>query len=148
MAEEGDWLLVFDSDHMWEEAYPESSLKSCISAELTYRGSVGKEQPRVAEVAFADATLDQANPHWYEATLLYRADPGMRYVGAHWRIVFSDGAVSTTLRTSQEKHTARTLDLREAFRVFHTVFSPELAERRRRQTTYYQGRDAGEGVER
>jgi hypothetical protein len=124
---------------MWEQVV-ESPLRSILA--------VAGQGEHVAEVAFADATLDQPKPHWYEATLLYRADPGMRYVGAHWRVVYPDGAVSTTLRTPQEKHTARTLDLRSSFRVRHVVFDPELAGRRGRQTIYYEGRDAGEGVER
>lgn len=137
IAEEGDWLLVFDSDHMWEKTYEWIDLGHILG--LTPRDDV------VAEVAFADCAIDEIDPSWYEACLLYRAVPGMRYEGAHWRIRFLDGTVSTTLRTEQERHTAPTLDLRDFFRVRHIVYQAG-EERRARQTSWYEQRD-GLGLE-
>lgn len=136
VADEGDWLLVFDADHMWEQA--DQPLQKLLESD---------QDARVAEVAIADCSLEETSPYWYEACLLYRAVSGMNYAGAHWRVVYPDGRVSTTLRTSQEARTVDVLDLSDHFHVRHTVYHQQ-PERREKQTLYYEGRDAGAGIER
>ena len=128
IAEEGDWLLVVDADHMWELIEPESgSLKERL----------GVTSLDVAEVGFADWL--GSDPNWYEARLLNRAVPGMHYVGAHWRLRFPDGKDSAVLRNGAKAGDKETLDLRSFARVRHLVYqlSPE---RRERQAKYYQER--------
>jgi hypothetical protein len=137
-SEEGDWLLVFDADHMWEKV-GDADLKH----ELVF------QEEHAAEVGFAECSLDDPSPSWYQARFLLRAVPGMRYEGAHWRVRYPDGKVVTTLRTGSEATTANVLDLRDHFRVRHTVFHQEDKTRRQKQGVYYVRRDEpGKEVER
>lgn len=126
VARDGDWLLVSDSDHMWE-------------SKGNFKDRLRTTESDVAEVWLADCDLDCDAPNWYPARLLYRAVPGMRYDSAHWRIRFPDGAVSTTLFAPQQRHTAKTLELGELLRVRHTVYH-QPPERRERQAVYYDRR--------
>lgn len=137
-AEEGDWLLVVDSDHLWQES--DSDLKTELAS--------CRDDVHFAEVAFAESRLPSGSPFWYEATLLMRAIPGMKYVGAHWRVHLPGGITSSTLRAGDGGCTAQSkLQLQDKFKVWHAVYDqPE--DRRKRQATYYDGRDAGEGIER
>lgn len=139
VAQEGDWLLVVDSDHMWEMIEPANgSLKDWLSLPMKYD---------VAEVGIADCSdVDGELVGWYEARLLNRAVPGMAYEGAHWRIRFPDGRSSATLRAGARDGDKEVLDLTAVARVRHVVYADELTERRKRQTAYYERRD-GEGVE-
>lgn len=136
IAEEGDWLLVVDSDHMWEpnRLY---DLKQHLEG-FAYN---------VVEVAFADCSLEDPMPNWYEARLLLRAIPGMHYEGAHWRVRFPDGTAVSTLKGGDHliDRPAEIIKFHD-FRVRHTVYQAG-EERRGRQGAYYQSRDAGEGIE-
>lgn len=136
VADRDDWLLVVDSDHMWE-ARRSDDLPLKMLLEMTTLD--------FAEVSISDEAPDVQDPHTYPARLLMRAIPGMRYDGAHYRIRLPDGRKSLALRTEAEESTATALDLHDRFLVRHLVFHLS-AERRDRQTIYYRGRDGG-GVE-
>lgn len=126
-VEPGDWLLVFDSDHLW-------ACSGSLKAALVTTGC------DFAEVSFADGRHPDGSPAWYEARLLNRAVPGMRYEGAHWRILLPDGTTSPTLRAGAAETDGPCLDLRAMASVWHAV--NELPpERRARQKVYYDGRD-------
>lgn len=129
LADPGDWLLVFDADHLWACS---GSLKAALA-------TTGHD---FAEVLFADGRLPDGAPAWYEARLLNRAIPGMHYDGAHWRIRLPDGTTSPTLRAGAADTDGPALDLRAMASVWHAVH--ELPpERRARQATYYSKRDKG-----
>jgi hypothetical protein len=136
IAKEGDWLLVVDSDHMWEMVEPKTrSLKDWLQA-TAYD---------VAQVGIAECALDAEQEYWYEARLLLRAKPGMRYDGSHWRVRFTDGFAVATLKAGDQASDKYVRDLTDVARVRHVVYE-QPPERRERQTTYYEGRDGG-GVE-
>lgn len=141
-AEKGDWLLVFDADHMWEQVWSSLRLHDVLSCSE----SRSPCENLAAEVALADCSLDDPSPSWYQARLLLRAVPGMRYEGAHWRVAYPDGRVVTTLRTGRQETTAKVIDLTHNFRVRHTVFHQDDKRRRERQGVYYLRRE-NEGIE-
>jgi hypothetical protein len=140
VAEEGDWLLVADVDHMWEKRLGDADLGRLLSMIVGFN---------VAEVAFAECALEDPNPSWYEARLLLRAVPGATYEGAHWRVRFPDGTAVSTLKGGDQyiDEPAEIVPLNSFFAVRHLKYTlPE--DRGERQRVYYEGRDAGEGIER
>jgi len=136
-AQEGDWLLVVDSDHMWEQIDPNDDLHGILAG-------YGYD---ACSVAIADCALDDPSPSWYEARMLLRSVPGMHYEGSHWRVRFPDGRGVSTLKAGDDLvgEMGEISDMTSLFRVRHVVYE-QPPERRKRQTIYYEERDR-DGVE-
>jgi hypothetical protein len=127
---ERNWLLVVDADHFWQ-----------IDSGLNLHELLGQCPGAIdfAAVSFAEVFQPNGAPIYAPARPLMRARWDLRMGTNHYTYETSDG-FSTFL--DRPVSTKPALNLRNHVRVVHGVHDRD-PERRGRQITYYDGRDAG-----
>ena len=125
IAEPGDWLMVVDSDYIFERYVNLHDLLSRVDED-------------VVEVGFYDARHPDGLPLIYEASLIMRAVPGLRMGDNHYTYISPSGRENTILRAGGGD--AASYDATDTILVRHDVHQRD-PERRARQTKYYEQRD-------